>query len=615
VSAPPAEKRAEKPQHPALAWFARVYGLDVRSLALFRVGLALLILGDLFMRAQDLNAFYTDWGVLPRDTFTRYVADPWIISLHLLSGKWQVEAVMFATAALFAIMLLLGWRTRFATIATWVMLTSLQNRNPVILQGGDTLLRMMTFWAMFLPLGLVYSVDAALDSEPERKKPQTIFSAGTVALMAQIAMVYWFAVSLKTGPEWRTEGSAVYYALSLEQMAHPLGRWLTQFPNFLRFLTFFTLVVEAAAPIFLFIPWRSQQIRTLAVLFLISLHLGFATFLNVGHFPFVGSVIMLPMLTSWFWDYARPASEYLDRKMEGRKQLRIYYDANCAFCRRAALILRTLVSPATELREGQSDAAIYQQMQENKSWVLTRADKTYYRTDALAELFSHSPVFVLWPIAWALRLPPIMGPSDRLYAVIERSRPTLSRVTGFLTYRPLRWQVTPLANTFATFTLLYVMAWNIGMGNPDLMMPQEARWYGIALRVDQIWDMFSPGPLRDDGWYVIDARLKNGTHIDLMRNGAPVSFDRPSADQVYAQYKNERWRKYMMNLYAAQYQPYRLFYGRYLCRTWNQARGKTANDPDAVDTFQIYFLARTNVAVGVSAPIQHWMLHEHHCWE
>jgi hypothetical protein len=146
-------------------------------------------------------------------------------------------------------------------------------------------------------------------------------------------------------------------------------------------------------------------------------------------------------------------------------------------------------------------------------------------------------------------------------------------------------------------------------------MPPEFRWYGVAFRVDQIWDMFAPNPLRDDGWYVIDATQKNGKHIDLMRNGRPISYERPSADEIYAQYKNERWRKYMMNLYAAQYQPYRLFYGRYLCREWNQALGKSKNDPDAVDTFQIYFLARTNVEIGVSAPIQHWMLHEHHCWE
>jgi hypothetical protein len=43
-----------------------VFGLDLRSLALFRIGLALILLFDLYYRALDLRAFYTDWGLYPR---------------------------------------------------------------------------------------------------------------------------------------------------------------------------------------------------------------------------------------------------------------------------------------------------------------------------------------------------------------------------------------------------------------------------------------------------------------------------------------------------------------------------------------------------------------------
>ena len=45
---------------------ASVFRLDVRSLAVFRIGLALTILLDLAIRAQDLGAHYTDAGVVPR---------------------------------------------------------------------------------------------------------------------------------------------------------------------------------------------------------------------------------------------------------------------------------------------------------------------------------------------------------------------------------------------------------------------------------------------------------------------------------------------------------------------------------------------------------------------
>ena len=48
--------------------FARRYGLDLRSLALLRVGLALIILSDLWFRCGDLLAHYSDRGV----------ANPWL---------------------------------------------------------------------------------------------------------------------------------------------------------------------------------------------------------------------------------------------------------------------------------------------------------------------------------------------------------------------------------------------------------------------------------------------------------------------------------------------------------------------------------------------------------
>lgn len=77
-------------------------GIDIRSLAIFRIGLALVILGDLFIRMQDLTAHYTDQGVMPRDMLIGAIIDPWYISLHLMNGSWEFQALLFILAALFA---------------------------------------------------------------------------------------------------------------------------------------------------------------------------------------------------------------------------------------------------------------------------------------------------------------------------------------------------------------------------------------------------------------------------------------------------------------------------------------------------------------------------------
>jgi hypothetical protein len=124
--------------------------------------------------------------------------------------------------------------------------------------------------------------------------------------------------------------------------------------------------------------------------------------------------------------------------------------------------------------------------------------------------------------------------------------------------------------------------------------------------------MFAPYPLRDDGWYVIPGVLQSGKEVDVFRGGAPVSFAKPSAAAIAAQYKDERWRKYLMNLYLAVNSDYRLYYGQYLCRKWNE--GKAPNDPTQLNTFDIYFMIRTNVlwTQPPQSP-KKVLLHSHHC--
>jgi hypothetical protein len=73
--------------------------------------------------------------------------------------------------------------------------------------------------------------------------------------------------------------------------------------------------------------------------------------------------------------------------------------------------------------------------------------------------------------------------------------------------------------------------------------------------------------LKEDGWYVIEGQLRDGSSVDLFRDGAPVAWEKP--ELISALYKSERWRKYMMNLWAEEYAPYRLYYLQYLCRDWN----------------------------------------------
>ncbi len=94
------------------------------------------------------------------------------------------QALLFVVAAVAAVALLVGYRTWVASVVVWILLLSIQHRNPLVLGSGDDLLRMLLFWGMSLPLGAVWSVDRAVEREAGALRWSTMryFSLATVAL-------------------------------------------------------------------------------------------------------------------------------------------------------------------------------------------------------------------------------------------------------------------------------------------------------------------------------------------------------------------------------------------------------------------------------------------------
>src|SRR5438270_12641738 len=69
----------------AFRYLRTAYSLDLRSLTLFRIALAAVLLGDLIARSFDLTVFYTDWGILPLAALLDKFALPGRFSLLLMS--------------------------------------------------------------------------------------------------------------------------------------------------------------------------------------------------------------------------------------------------------------------------------------------------------------------------------------------------------------------------------------------------------------------------------------------------------------------------------------------------------------------------------------------------
>ncbi|GAB2453326.1 hypothetical protein GCM10011375_00220 [Hymenobacter qilianensis] len=459
-----------------LDFLRRPFILDLRALALLRMATAAVVLTDLAIRSTDLEAHYANMGVLPLHVLYERNWNAYQVSLHNISGLWQIQALLFLIAAGFAIMLLLGYKTRLATVVSWLLLVSLQNRNPIIGQGGDDLLRMLLFWGIFLPWGRMYSADAGR-TEP-KPASYSYFSAATVAYVVQLALVYWCTALLKNAPEWTTEGTAIYYALSLDQVLMPGGRILYQFPEVMRFLTFAVYYTELLLPFVLFIPVGVPFWRVLFVVVMYGFHLGISLTLFVGLFFLINMASVLGLLPT-------PAMDWIDRHVRTRTQ------------------------------------RLQPHLARLNSW--------------------RSPVRV--NVESSLNLPP----------------KTIRLLHG-------------LRNAVVTLLLAYICWWNLdSIAKPSLTMSEPLRWFGYLFRIDQHWGMFAPAVFKDDGWYILDATTRKGQHIDLNRQGKPVTLAKPKS--VVSLFKNDRWRKYSENYLFVSNAYLRPYYCNYLLRVWNEDAG------------------------------------------
>lgn len=280
---------------------AATFGIDLRSLAAFRIGLGLLILLDLLGRARTLREHYTGAGAFPRELAAEYGFDVPLFRLFLLSEDVRVQGALFVLFALLATLLVLGWRTRLVSVLVFVFLASLVRRNHFVCHTGDTWLKALAFWAMFLPLGARWSLDARAGRASSAAAPRHLDLA-TAAAVLQIAVFYWGAGFLKSNYDVWREGSSVWIFTHVVEYTRPFGAWLGQYEGLCRLLTFATLVLELGAVFLILFPFGQRWLRTGLFVVLAGFHLTLWATIHIGIFQLVCIVANTLLLPGEAWD-------------------------------------------------------------------------------------------------------------------------------------------------------------------------------------------------------------------------------------------------------------------------------------------------------------------------
>ncbi|WP_265107970.1 HTTM domain-containing protein [Halosolutus halophilus] len=284
----------------------RRFEIDRRALAAFRIALGALLLVDLLRRARKLETFYTDAGVLPREALYSDYSPLYSYSLHAISGEAWVQALLFCVAGVVAVALLVGYRTRIATIVSWVLLISLHLRNPMIINGGDVLFRMLLFWGIFLPLGSRWAVDARR-VDRDRQSP-TVVSVGTMAVLLQVLLMYVTNAIHKTQSDEWMAGEAVVYIFQADHFTFLLGNVLADQVLLLRAFTYAWMGLILLSPLLLLLTGFGRA--AIASLFA-GMHLGMLVTLRIDLFPLIVVAGLLLFYPPRAWDGAVAVSARL----------------------------------------------------------------------------------------------------------------------------------------------------------------------------------------------------------------------------------------------------------------------------------------------------------------
>lgn len=144
-----------------LRWIVSYVGqalpLDMRALSLFRIGLGLASLVEVLELWQYRDAFLSRTGVCPEQA----AKGPQAFDLFLAARNDTALDILLLLNIAATMLFACGFWTRSAAFTVWLFALSQYHRlGDCVGYGGDQLRCQLLFWAMLIPVGDVWSVDA-----------------------------------------------------------------------------------------------------------------------------------------------------------------------------------------------------------------------------------------------------------------------------------------------------------------------------------------------------------------------------------------------------------------------------------------------------------------------
>jgi len=339
--------------------------LDARSLGLFRVAMAIALIGDWWMRWSNVRAFYSNEGVLQNHAhlFNILKQNPpervWSV-FHAFSTPGENRVALLLTLLVY-VFFLIGFQTRVFHLIALALLVSFTGRN-LFLEGPANYVAIAVLAATaFLPTGSRFSIDALRDSfrryhekdavalnarsqvigrpeeqtlSAERSPGWSPTSLAALAVLLQIAVIHYATARQQSGEAWK-DGTALHYALWVERWVSNLGAQVRLAPpGLLKGWTQLLRLTPFAVPILLFVPFpRITRPIAFGLMVFYGLSYGLLFSFGLWGFTFVAAAFLVISTETW--------EAWLLRFGKGRA-LTVIYDADCGICLWLTRLLKRL---------------------------------------------------------------------------------------------------------------------------------------------------------------------------------------------------------------------------------------------------------------------------------
>lgn len=310
------------------------------TLGLMRMAYAAVVLLWAILLGPNLLVWYGERGILPFESISHALSGERLSLFNFLAPTDASVVAVYVSLIIAALGLLMGFGGRIFSAWIFICITSLHHRNSLILNSGDTLMRLLAFYMIFAPADARFSIkrlwNIARGTEEVEHPPQRFVFAQRM-MQLQMSIVYITTFWWKSQGSMWTNGTAVYVTSRLEDFQRLPIPYLFEHLWTIKALTWGTLAIEFALGTLIWF----KELRYPLVLAGILFHFGLEASMNIPIFQWVMMVGLLSFIEA---DDLERALQRLQGVLRNRwgAPMHVYFDGACVFCTRSANVVRAM---------------------------------------------------------------------------------------------------------------------------------------------------------------------------------------------------------------------------------------------------------------------------------